>query len=289
MTIVTAGACRKQSDRIAPGIIARVGTRMVNVEEFKHYLKRNTGTELAQISPDAAAPLLDQYIEEILLSEYAAAHQLDAESESVTQAVRKDPGSTLVEKRDELRRGKLLSDVSARIAPPTDDQIQAYYRENPDDFRTEEQVHVKQILVRDEATARQILGELKTGAQFEALSQKYSKAPNAERGGEIGFVSRGQLPKIFEETIFQLKPGQVSDVVQTDESFHIFKVEARDPAGTMPLAQAHDLIRVKLEADLLDAAVRATIKKAQAELPVTVLTKRVPFPYSGEFPHVNNE
>ena len=287
--IATAGACRKPTEKIAPGIIVRIGARMVNVEDFKHYLERNIGTELAQISPVAASPLLDQYIHEILLSEWAASHDHEVDTEKVTEAVRKDPGSTLTEKRDELRRRRLLADLSTSVAKSSDDEIQAFFVQNEDEFRLEEQARVRQILLRDEATANKVFAELKGGAAFEELSKRFSSAPNAERGGEIGFISRGQLPPIFEEAIFSLGPGEHSGVVSSDEVFLIFKVVEREPAGSVPYEEAKEMIRLRLDAENFDKKVGETVAAAAKRFPVTVLTKRVPFPYTGVYPRVANE
>ena len=289
LLIATAGACNRESEKIAPGIIVQVGTRMVTVEEFKHYLKRNTGTELAQLSPAAASPLLDQYINEVLLSEWAASHDHEVDTEKVTEAVRKDPGSTLTEKRDELRRTRLLADLSTGIAKSSDDEVRAFYVQHEDEFRLEEQARVRQILVRDEATAHKVVGELKAGTAFEELSKRFSSAPNAERGGEIGFISRGQLPPIFENAIFSLGPGQHSGVVASDEVFLIFKVVEREAAGSVPYEEAREMIRLRLDAEKFDRMVAETVATSAKRFPVTVLIKRVPFPYTGAYPRAANE
>ncbi len=287
--IVAGGACRKDADKIAPGVIVRIGTRMVSLEEFKHYLQRNTGTELAQIAPVAASPLLDQFINEVLLSEHAASHELEVDTEKVTDAVRNDPGSTLTGKRDELRRARLMADLSTRINKPGDSEIRSFFMQHEPEFRQEEQARVRQILVRDEAAAQRVYSELRAGTPFEELSKKYSSAPNADRGGEIGFISRGQLPPIFEQAIFSLGPGQYSGVVASDNVFLIFKVVERSPAGPIPFEEVRETIRLKLEAENLDKMVGETIEAAEAQFPVTVLTKRVPFPYTGSYPRAANE
>lgn len=262
---------------------------MVSVEEFKHYLKRNTGTELAQIAPVAASPLLDQYVNELLLSEYAAQRNLDVDAEKVTEAVRSDPGSTLTEKRDELRRVRLMAELTTKVDKPGDDEVRAFYTQHQDEFRQEEQARVRQILVRDEATAKRVLSELRAGADFEELSKKHSTAPNADRGGEIGFIARGQLPPIFEQAIFSLGPGQISGVVASDNVFLIFKVVERSPAGAIPYEEVKETIRIRLEAENLDKTVSDTLREAMRQFPVTILTKRVPFPYTGVYPRVANE
>jgi parvulin-like peptidyl-prolyl isomerase len=261
----------------------------VTIEEFKTYLTRNTGTELAEISPEAAGPLLDQYVDEVLLSEFAAANSLEVTADKVAAAVREDAGSTIDSKRDELRRAALVTSISESVPAPGESEIQAYYDQHPDDFRIPEEVSLRQILVRDAETAAAVIGKLKTGGDFAELSKEYSKAPNADRGGEIGFVSRGQLPKIFEDVIFTLEPGEFSQVVEADANFHIFFVEEHAPTRTIPLAEVRSLIRLKLQTDETDRRVRETLENARQTFPVTILTRRLPFTYTGDYPVSENE
>lgn len=98
---------------------------------------------------------------------------------------------------------------------------------------TAEQVHVRHIQVADEATARDILAQLNAGANFADLAQAYSQDEGSRpNGGDLGWFPRGlQLisPEI-EAAAFELQPGQVSDVIQTQFGFHVLKVENRETA-----------------------------------------------------------
>jgi parvulin-like peptidyl-prolyl isomerase len=281
--------CRGREPKTPPGVVARLAQRHVTVEDFKAYLSRNTGAELAQISPEAASPLFDQYIDEVLLSEFAAANNVNVPADKITAAVREDAGSTIDSKRDELRRQELIASLTDAVPPPTDAEIQEYYHQNIDEFRTAEHVRVRQTLVRDRTTAAGVLSRLRNGEDFAEVARAFSTAPNAERGGEIGSVSRGQLPKIFEDVIFNLGPGQVSPIVEADGNFHIFLVEEHSPSQTIPLEEARGLIRIKLEIQAVDRRIRETLAKAREAIPVTILTRRLPFAYTGDYPVSENE
>ena len=261
----------------------------MSIEEFKTYLSRNTGTELAEISPEAAGPLLDQYIDEVLLSEFAAANNLEVSADRVAAAVREDAGSTIDSKRDELRRAALVATISESVPQPTESEIQAFYSEHPDDFRIPEEVALRQILVRERETAEEVIRKLRAGGDFATLSTEYSTAPNADRGGEIGFVSRGQLPKIFEDVIFKLDPGEFSEIVEADANFHVFLVEEHAPSRTIPLDEVRSPIRLKLQTDAADLRIRETLDTARQTFPVTILTRRLPFAYTGGYPVSENE
>src|SRR4029077_6575830 len=80
-------ACHRKP-AIPPDVVARVGERMITLADFKRYLERNTGTDLAQMGPEVASAMLDQYVEEVILSEYAAAHGVEISAEKIAAAVR---------------------------------------------------------------------------------------------------------------------------------------------------------------------------------------------------------
>ena len=281
-------ACHRKPS-IPADVVARVGDRMVTLADFKRYLERNAGTELAQVAPEVASAMLDQYVEEIILSEYAAAHGVEIPADQIASAVRNDAGSTVIEKRDDMRRQKLIASISADVAAPSDLEVRNYYDQHPGEFRSSEEVHIRQILVHDEGVADDIEQKLKKGASFEQLSIQYSLAPNAKKGGEIGFVARGQLPKMFEDEIFALKPGSVSSVIRTDSSFHIFKVDERRAPGIVDVQSATPVIRDKLKDEEVRGRIAELVGKARKEMQIAVLTKRLPFRYSGGLPKSENE
>ena len=281
-------AC-KRKPAIPPDVIARVNDRMITLADFKRYLERNAGTDLAQLTPEVASALLDQFVDEIIVSEYAASHGIEVAADKIATAVRTEAGATVIEKRDEMRRERLLANLSADVAAPTDAEIQDYYARNQGDFRSSEEVRVRQILVHDEALAKEIMTKLKQGVAFADLSNQYSRAPNAKRGGEIGFVSRGELPKMFEETIFGLQPGQFSDVIQTDTTFHIFQVDQRRAAGTLDLQAAAPLIDARIREERIRELLMQITTLSRREMRMAVLTRRLPFPYSGSLPKAEDE
>ncbi|HEX2061530.1 MAG TPA: peptidyl-prolyl cis-trans isomerase [Thermoanaerobaculia bacterium] len=288
VSLVVALAC-KRKPAIPPDVIARVNERMVTLADFKRYLDRNAGTELAQLTPEVASAMVDQFLEEIILSEYAASHGIEVPAEKIAAAVRTAAGVTVIEKRDEMRRETLVANLSTEIPEASDAEVQAYYQQHQNEFRTGEEVRVRQILVHDEQLANEIVKKLRAGTPFAELSSAHSRAPNAKRGGEIGFVSRGELPKMFEEEIFRLQGGQISDVIRTDSSFHIFQVDARRPAGTLDLEAAEPIIRARLREDAIRDRLAQIVSRSRREMNIAVLTRRLPFRYSGSLPKAENE
>jgi peptidyl-prolyl cis-trans isomerase C len=278
--ILCAFAC-KRKPAIPPDVIARVNERMITLADFKRYLERNAGTDLAQLRPEVSSAMLDQYVDEIIVSEYAAAHAIEVPAEKIAAAVRSEAGATVIEKRDDMRRDMLIDKISTEMPEASADEIRAFYEQNQNEFKSGEEVRVRQILVNDEQLANEIVKKLRGGADFAELSAEHSRAPNAKRGGEIGFVERQDLPKMFSEVIFNLKENEVSDVIRTDSSFHIFRVDERREAGMLDLESAAPLIRMRLKEQNIRDQVQQIITNSKKEMQIAVLTRRLPFRYTG--------
>jgi parvulin-like peptidyl-prolyl isomerase len=279
----------KRKPAIPPDVIARVNDRMVTLADFKRYLERNAGSELAQLTPEVASALTDQFVEEIIVSEYAASHGVEIPAEQIAAAVRTQAGVTVIEKRDEMRRERLVADMAGEIPDAGATELQAYYDAHQTEFRSSEEVRVRQILVNDETLANEIVKKLRAGTPFGELSAAHSRAPNAKNGGEIGFVGRGDLPRMFEEEIFRLKAGQVSEVIRTDSSFHIFQVDERRPAGVLDLQAATPIIQTRLREEAIRERLNQLVARSRREMTIAVLTRRLPFRYSGTLPKAEDE
>jgi tetratricopeptide (TPR) repeat protein len=84
-------------------------------------------------------------------------------------------------------------------------------------------MRARHLLVKTEIEAQEILGQLKSGANFVEMIKKYSIDPSKAMGGNIGFFSKGDLHPAFEEAVLKLKPNDISGVVKTPMGFHIIQ------------------------------------------------------------------
>jgi len=134
----------------------------------------------------------------------------------------------------QMRVDRLLRDVCKDASGPSQEDIKKYYDENKERFKRPEQVRVAHIVKHvnwqaDENSAsdimRKALDELAGGASFESLVGKYSDC--ADNGGDLGYITRGQMVEEFEDVVFNLDTGQVSGIFQTRFGFHIAKLYDR--------------------------------------------------------------
>ena len=150
--------------------------------------------------------------------------------------------------KEQLMVIKLIDqEVKAKVVPPTDSEIEDFYKQQESEMVEPEQVQVRHILIKfDENTdkkkalkkIREILKETKKGKEsFAELARKYSEDPSAARGGDIGFFIRGQMVRKFEEAAFALKVGEISNVVETDYGYHIIQCIGKKAAEKKSLEE----------------------------------------------------
>jgi peptidyl-prolyl cis-trans isomerase SurA len=88
--------------------------------------------------------------------------------------------------------------------------------------------------------ALQALSELRKGANFAQVAATYSDAPDATKGGDLGWRASGRLPSLFLDALEKLHPGEVSDILRSPNGFHIVKLlEKRGKAAAQGVQQTH--------------------------------------------------
>ena len=129
-------------------------------------------------------------------------------------------------------------------------EIATYYEQNPARFAQPEAVRLSHILIGVAANAPEgvrkaarqraadVAAKAKAGGDFAKLARTLSDDASRERGGDLGFVPRGQAQPTFEQAAFALSPGEVSEPVETTYGFHVIKAGEKRPAQTVPFGQA---------------------------------------------------
>lgn len=239
--------------------IARVNNRAIyqkNLDDMIHIYRQQSGKK--EISTAEKKNLLDRIIQNFLLLEEAKLRNIRVTDNQLDQQIKelkkqfkneddfmeslKKNDIELDEFRKEIRKSLLIQMITDQEIKQhlklTAEQMEGYYRDNIDKMKTPPMIRARHILVsfkknKTEEAARkkadEVLKKIKSGKDFEELAREYSDCPSGEKGGDLGFFSRGQMVPEFENTAFQLTGGQVSEPVKTRFGYHIIRVdETRD-------------------------------------------------------------
>lgn len=169
-------------------------------------------------------------------------------------------------------------DDDTEQAKPGEEEIRALYESRKESYEQPEQRHARHILFKTEAgDSEAVRAEKKKkaeellllarqqGSDFAALAKEYSEGPTKERGGDLGFFSRGRMVPSFDQAVSSLQPDEISDVVETQFGYHIIKLEEIRPASVRSYEQVRDNLA-------------ATLKKQKAK---TLTFQRVTKAYEG--------
>ncbi len=142
----------------------------------------------------------------------------------------------------------------------TDEDAKKFYDENASKFQGDEERRASHILIafgasKDaaaKAAAKKKVEEVlaaakKPGAKFDELAKKYSQDPgSAANGGDLGPIKRGIMVKPFEDAVFSMAPGSISEPVETEFGYHIIKL-----TGVTGAAQGFDQAKAQIRAELM--------------------------------------
>jgi peptidyl-prolyl cis-trans isomerase D len=153
--------------------------------------------------------------------------------------------------------------VASKVQVPPQ-EVERYYNQNRERFRVQERARVTHILLKTtdksedeikaiEARAQDLLKQVRAGKDFAELAKTHSEDPgSAAKGGEVGWITRGQTVPEFEEKAFSMKLGEISEVVKTQYGLHIIKLLEREEARLKPLPEVEEAIREELRRDRLE-------------------------------------
>lgn len=222
----------------------------------------------------------ENIVERVLIQQYAKKHaepipadQIEVALEKVKKQYRdgQESGRKLTsEDEQKIKKGiqlqmeveQVLYGIVKDVPEPSENEIERFYNENKERFMSPEQIRVSHIVKHinwqnDEAGAHaQILkaqSELKSGELFETVVTGYSDCP--DKGGDLGYITRGRMVEEFEDVVFNLGVNEVSDVFRTRFGFHIAKLYDRKPPVPKSLEQVKDSVLEELKGRMQGKAI----------------------------------
>lgn len=184
-------------------------------------------------------------------------------------------------KQPERRKIQYVSITPKDVAPKISDaDVEKYYTEHLKEFETPAQVHAVHLLVRvadtggseaeDRARAKvaEAIKRAKGGEDLGKIAREMSEDPGSkDKGGDLGWVSKGDMVPQFEQALFALKKGEISaEPVRTPFGFHAVKALDIRPASRKPLKEVAAQIRDRLVAEGGDKAARAKAEEVRPPL-----------------------
>jgi len=161
--------------------------------------------------------------------------------------------------KSQIKRGLIIqqyiNELFYQKVEVSPEDTKAYYDGHRDLFKQPEQVRASHILIKvdpqaktsEKVTARKkikdIEEKIRKGENFNTLARNFSEGPSSAKGGDLGYFKRGQMVPSFDEAAFGLKPGEVSDIVETRFGYHLIKMTDKRPEFTV----AYDEVKEKLQ------------------------------------------
>jgi hypothetical protein len=253
-----AGCERREMGRqaeVSPPVV-RVNGNSLLKNEFESYLPDDYQTTL---TASEKQEYLDRWIATEVLYEAA-----------MESGVGVTPGieARLQQFKKDLVADQLVQKVIAERALVTEDEVRVYYEEHEDEYTRE--LRVSHILVNSMEDAEEVREELQKRT-FSWVARRRSIDKHTGVGGDLGFLSKGNMIPDFEEIVFDMKIGEVSDVIESELGYHFLKVtDAREARNKLEYADvAEDISRILLldkRAAVYDSLITTLTKNATIEI-----------------------
>lgn len=233
--------------------------------------------------------IINRVIEKYLILEYGRRKGItvtDEELSTAVNAVKNDyPGELLNEvllKRyidireweknlhDELLIKKTVDTALSEMKMVTLEEVKAYYEEHQNDFMEPRRLEIRQIVTGTMEEMANVMTLIKKGEGMADLAKKYSKAPEAENGGILGWFAQGELEETIEKSIFSLKQGEISRVIESPYGFHIFEVISARDEGLRPFPETIKEIESKITMEKRELIYTKWLDSLKMQFPVSI-------------------
>ena len=153
----------------------------------------------------------------------------------------------------------------------TEEELNKFYQDNRDSFKTDQKVAARVILLKTRVDAEKVLTRLRRGEDFGQLAKEFSlDLPTAEKGGSMGIIEKKKVFPEIGEVLFSLKAGEISEVVKTKYGYNVFMVDEILPPEIKPFEEAREDIKKSIirdrEAKAFDEMTKKLEKGAQIKI-----------------------
>lgn len=247
-------------------IVAEVNGEPIYLEDLERIWNSLPEAYRTQF-PGGIRDLLEQFIRQVLLLQEARKMGLDSDPEVIRQI-------------EEMKKQILIREIIKREiidkVQVSEEEIQKEYNANPTQYTEPEQVKARHIMVSSREKAEAILAELQTGRPFEEVAREKSESPDALGGGSMGYIKRGDLDPEIEKVLFELAPGNYSDIIEINGGFHIFLVEEHMKPRLKELSEVREEIIARLTPQKQQDAFEKWIEELKSKAEIAIIEENLP-------------
>jgi peptidyl-prolyl cis-trans isomerase C len=225
--------------------LVRINDANISLEEFRQMSEgQSLEGKMRLLSEKGLRDFLDNYVitREVLYQEAKKKGLLEKKE--------------IVAKVEDFRRAMvidaLLEEELRGKNEVSENEIRQYYKDNVNLFTEPKEVKIRHIFVNSDPVLQEVLMKLQKGENFEKLASTYNVDKSREDGGNIGWITRGQLSPAFaqyEEVAFSLrKKGEVGNVIKTPVGYYIIRLEDTRGSTVKSFDQVKEKIRFFLQA-----------------------------------------
>ena len=257
-------------------VVAKIGNKKITVADFNRIIGYydQEQRKIIEKNPQLKENILWQIVQGAVISKLAKDKGFDKRPEIKNQQ------DLLL--NNFLATAYLQKEVIDKVTI-TETKARSYYKDHPDTFKTPDSIRARHILLKSESSASDeqkkiikekaetVLQKLKGGEDFGKLATEFSDDPGTkDKGGDLGFFSKGSMIPAFEEAAFSLKPGEMSGLVETEYGYHIIKMEEKKDAFLEPYEnikeKVKDLALQEMKKTAVTEFVEKALKNAQVEI-----------------------
>lgn len=269
LLLLTAG-CQQQKSTPLQATVALVNDEAITLQELRALIPQNEEKGTKEISASESEQeelkrrLLEQLIERKMLLQEARRLKIELSEREVQQRFEeardgKDEAAfseSLTDRkltkegwekatRENLLIERLLNQLAGEQLSISEGEMRQYYEKHHEEWRVDEQIKLRQIVVKTEDEAEGLRKAILDGADFAQTARLHSEFPQLGDGGDLGYLSRSEIPVEF-DPLFHAEIGSVSAVIQTPFGYHLVKIEDRLPARTLSLQEVREKIHQAL-------------------------------------------
>ncbi|TAN63232.1 hypothetical protein EPN18_02990 [bacterium] len=180
------------------------------------------------------------------------------------------------QQKEQIRQVKFINkEFRSKIAVP-DDEVLDYYKQNTGEFNTAASYRARMIFLSSKDKNLQklrlkaITDGLKDKLEFEDLARDYSDGALAAEGGDLGYIKTGELDKTFEELVFKLSAGGVTEPIDKPEGIYIIQLVDLKRGSPRPFDEVKNIIRDKIFNKIMEERFTFWLKEAKKAAHIVV-------------------